>query len=582
MDPLRFIETLTERAAIYCPSLNDTFSAQVRKADPRFADYQSNGLLSFAKKDNSDPMILAHQLLEVIQKLIEKDNIPLSVDVAPPGFINFVLLPKFLEDRIVDFLTLEGIRQLVKNPQPSQQVVVDYSSPNSAKQMHVGHIRSTVIGESLARILSFTGSSVIRDNHIGDWGTQFGILLMQIKSIQFDIMSNDLSIEHLENLYRQGNARFQQYPSIKKEVYKELKKLQKGDPENVAIWDKINKVSYASFQKVYDILGVSFDHLLGESFYCHQVERVYNELLEENIAEESQGALVVFHPEHDRFNTVPFIVRKSDQTSNYASTDLATILYRVERFQSQKVIYVTDTRQQDHFQQLFITTQKWFKSKKYNLPQLEHVTFGSILGEDGKAIKTRSGEPISLEVLLQEAEARALKLVTLKNPNLEKSERIEIARVVGVGAVKYADLIQNRKSDYIFSWDKMISFDGNTAPYLLYAVARIYSIFRKAGIPINSFEISIINLSDQEEISLVKKIISFPSIIRQVRTDLSPHLIANFLYELATKFNSFYKQLQVLHNNEVVRNRRLSLSLATLNTLTTGLDLLGIETLEKM
>ena len=582
MDPLRFIETLTERAAIYCPSLNDTFSAQVRKAEPRFADYQSNGLLSFAKKNNSDPMILAHQLLEVMQKLIEKDNIALSVDVAPPGFINFVLLPKFLEDRIVDFLSLEGIRQLVKNPQPPQQVVVDYSSPNSAKQMHVGHIRSTLIGESLARILSFTGSSVIRDNHIGDWGTQFGILLMQIKSIQFDIMSNDLSIEHLENLYRQGNARFQQYPSIKKEVYKELKKLQKGDPENVAIWDKINKVSYASFQKVYDILGVSFDHLLGESFYCHQVERVYNELLEENIAEESQGALVVFHPEHDRFNTVPFIVRKSDQTSNYASTDLATILYRVERFQSQKVIYVTDTRQQDHFQQLFITTQKWFKSKKYNLPQLEHVTFGSILGEDGKAIKTRSGEPISLEVLLQEAEARALKLVTLKNPNLEKSERIEIARVVGVGAVKYADLMQNRKSDYIFSWDKMISFDGNTAPYLLYAVARIYSIFRKAGIPINSFEISIINLCDQEEISLVKKIISFPSIIRQVRTDLSPHLIANFLYELATKFNSFYKQLQVLHNNEVVRNRRLSLSLATLNTLTTGLDLLGIETLEKM
>ena len=582
MDPLRFIETFTERAAIYCPSLNDTFSAQVRQADPRFADYQSNGLLSFAKKNNSDPMILANQLLEVMQKLIEKDNIPLSVDVAPPGFINFVLLPKFLEDRIVDFLSLEGIRQLVKNSQPPQQVVVDYSSPNSAKQMHVGHIRSTVIGESLARILSFTGSSVIRDNHIGDWGTQFGILLMQIKSIQFDIMSNDLSIEHLENLYRQGNARFQQYPSIKKEVYKELKKLQKGDPENVAIWDKINKVSYASFQKIYDILGVSFDHLLGESFYCHQVERVYNELLEENIAEESQGALVVFHPEHDRFNTVPFIVRKSDQTSNYASTDLATILYRVERFQSQKVIYVTDTRQQDHFQQLFITTQKWFKSKKYNLPQLEHVTFGSILGEDGKAIKTRSGEPISLEVLLKEAEARALKLVTLKNPHLEKSERIEIARVVGVGAVKYADLMQNRKSDYIFSWDKMISFDGNTAPYLLYAVARIYSIFRKAGIPINSFEISIINLCDQEEISLVKKIISFPSIIRQVRTDLSPHLIANFLYELATKFNSFYKQLQVLHNNEVVRNRRLSLSLATLNTLTTGLDLLGIETLEKM
>ena len=582
MDPLRFIETFTERAAIYCPSLNDTFSAQVRQADPRFADYQSNGLLSFAKKNNSDPMILANQLLEVMQKLIEKDNIPLSVDVAPPGFINFVLLPKFLEDRIVDFLSLEGIRQLVKNSQPPQQVVVDYSSPNSAKQMHVGHIRSTVIGESLARILSFTGSSVIRDNHIGDWGTQFGILLMQIKSIQFDIMSNDLSIEHLENLYRQGNARFQQYPSIKKEVYKELKKLQKGDPENVAIWDKINKVSYASFQKIYDILGVSFDHLLGESFYCHQVERVYNELLEENIAEESQGALVVFHPEHDRFNTVPFIVRKSDQTSNYASTDLATILYRVERFQSQKIIYVTDTRQQDHFQQLFITTQKWFKSKKYDLPQLEHVTFGSILGEDGKAIKTRSGEPISLEVLLQEAEARALKLVTLKNPHLEKSERIEIARVVGVGAVKYADLMQNRKSDYIFSWDKMISFDGNTAPYLLYAVARIYSIFRKAGIPINSFEISIINLCDQEEISLVKKIISFPSIIRQVRTDLSPHLIANFLYELATKFNSFYKQLKVLHNDEVVRNRRLSLSLATLNTLTTGLDLLGIETLEKM
>ena len=582
MDPLRFIETLTERAAIYCPSLNDTFSAQVRPADPRFGDYQSNGLLPFAKKNKCDPMILAQQLVEAMQKLIEKDNIPLSVDVAPPGFINFVLLPKFLEDRIEDFLSLEAIRKLVKNPQPPQQVVIDYSSPNSAKQMHVGHIRSTVIGESLARILSFTGSSVIRDNHIGDWGTQFGILLMQIKSIQFNIMCKDTNIDHLENLYRQGNARFQQDPLIKKEVYKELKKLQNGDPENVAIWDRINKISYASFQKIYDILGVSFDHLLGESFYCHQVDRVYNELIEESIAEESQGALVVFHPEHHRFDSVPFIVRKSDQTSNYASTDLATILYRVERFQSQKVIYVTDTRQQDHFQQLFLTTKKWFKSKKYCLPKLEHITFGSILGEDGKAIKTRSGEPIRLEELLQEAEARALELVAQKNPDLNESERNEIARVVGVGAVKYADLMQNRKSDYIFSWDKMISFEGNTAPYLLYAVARIHSIFRKAGISVDSFKVASISLCDPEEISLVKKIIPFQSIIRQVRTDLYPHIIANFLFELATSFSSFYNQCMVLHSEEDVRNRRLALSLATLNTLTTGLDLLGIETLEKM
>ena len=582
MDPLRFIKTLTERAAIYCSSLNDTFSAQVREANPQFGDYQSNGLLAFAKRNNANAMDLAEQLLEAIQKLIEKDRIPLSVEVVAPGFINFVLQPAFIEDRISDFFTLEGIRKLVKDPQPPQQIVFDYSSPNSAKQMHVGHIRSTVIGESLARIFSFTGSSVIRDNHIGDWGTQFGILLMQIKSIQFDIMCKDTNLDHLEDLYRQGNTRFQQDPFVKKEVYKELKKLQKGDPENVAIWDRINKISYSSFQNIYDILGVSFDHLLGESFYCHQLERVYKELVEENIAEESQGALVVFHPEHNRFKTVPFIVRKSDQTSNYASTDLATILYRVERFQSQKIIYVTDSRQKDHFQQLFKTTEKWFQSKKYYQPQLEHVTFGSILGEDGKAIKTRSGEPIRLENLLKEAVDRAFKLVTQKNPDLGEVERNEIARVVGVGSVKYADLMQNRKSDYVFSWEKMISFDGNTAPYLLYTVARIYSIFRNASIPIDSFEISSISLYNQSEISLAKKIIPFQSVMRQVRADLYPHLIANFLYDLASAYNSFYKKCQVLHSDERTRKRRLALSLATLNTLTTGLDLLGIETLEKM
>jgi arginyl-tRNA synthetase len=557
------------------------FASEVRSADSRNGDFQSNGVLGYAKSRKLNPRAIADQLVAALAPEVRERC---DVTIAGPGFINFTLKPAALLAWLREFDSEEHLSVGAAAAHAGQTWVVDYSSPNTAKQMHVGHLRSAVIGEAICRMLAFTGAKVIRDNHLGDWGTQFGKLIYGYKRWADSVALATDPIEELERVYRLGHEATPDGSPALEEARAELVKLQNGDPENVALWKKFSDVSLAAFQQIYDRLGITFDHCLGESFYNDKLERVYRELTESKIAEVSEGALVVFHPEHPRFKTQPFLIRKGDGASNYGSTDLATALYRAEHFKADGIVVVTDFRQGDHFEQLFLTVKKWFAAKHYRLPELHHVTFGAVTGEDGKALKTRDGGVIKLKALLDEAVDRAFAIVAEKNPELPEAERREIARVVGVGAVQYADLSQNRSSNYVFSWDKMLALDGNTAPYLLYAVTRIHSIFRKLGVAPGdvSTEALASMLETPAELALARKLVKFPDAIRLATDALRPHFLCLYLYELAGEFSAFYVADKVAVDAAAVRARRLLLCARTLVTLETGLHLLGLRTLTRM
>lgn len=564
------------------------FDPDVRIADPRHGDYQANGVLAWAKQKRQNPRLMAQQLVEGIQRHFDGKRVPWGkLEIAGPGFINFEMDSRWLLDWLLYFGCSDHLETAAKSIVGGRKIVVDFSSPNTAKQMHVGHIRSTVIGDAICRILEFCGASVIRDNHIGDWGTQFGILIMILKRIQVDLdsIAGD-PIAVLEDLYRKGSALTQVDPSALDEARAELVKLQGGDSENLKIWRAIVDISYGEFIKIYDRLDVRFDHVLGESFYRDQVERVCSELEEDGIASESQGALVVFHPEHPRFATQPFIIRKSDGASNYATTDLATALYRHEHFAADEVINVTDARQKDHFEQLELTVRKWFEKRGRKLPVMKHVTFGTILGPDGKAIKTRSGENVKLRELLDEACERARAITAQKNPELSGAELDAISTSIGIASVRYADLSQNRSSDYQFDWDKMLSFEGNTAPYLLYVSARIHGILRKSGgvwtEPGRAANRREMSLETPTEVALAKRLMQVVVVLKQTLEDLRPHYLGAYLYDLCADFNAFYHNDVVLHEDSNVRELRMHLCASTLSILKRGLGLLGIPVLERM
>lgn len=574
----------------------EAFAPEVRVADPKHGDFQANGVLGYAKARKLNPRATAEKLVAALAA-----NAPVTelyeTTIAGPGFINFALRPPALLAWLRAHDSEPHLREGAAAAHRNETWVVDYSSPNTAKQMHVGHLRSAVIGEAICRLLAFTGARVIRDNHLGDWGTQFGKLIYGYKRWADAKALETDPIEELERLYKLGNDATDPEKSPEPEKARqelevaraELVKLQTGDPENLALWQKFSQASLAAFQEIYDRLGIRFDHNLGESFYNDKVGRVYAELAEAKIAEDSKGALVVFHDEHPRFNRNiekpnPFIVRKADGASGYASTDLATALYRLEHFKADGIVVVTDFRQADHFEQLFLTVKKWFAAKHYRLPELHHVTFGAVTGEDGKALKTRSGDVIKLKALLDEAVERAFAIVTEKNPDLAETERREIANVVGIGAVQYADLSQNRSSNYVFSWDKMLALDGNTAPYLLYAVARIRSIFRKAGVNPGeaAAESAATTPETPTEIALARKLTKFPDAIRLATETLRPHFLCLYLFELAGDYSTFNTADKVLTDDPAVRARRLLLCARTLLVLETGLNLLGLRTLERM
>lgn len=587
MFPHKLIEQRLQPAVKAVLPDADVATVRVRPCpDPRFGDYQTNGLMSLAKARKVNPRQLA---ADVVARL-EVADICEKVEVAGAGFLNFRLKPTALAQALESAARGEHLF-FAPAPQP-RTLVVDFSSPNVAKSMHVGHIRSTILGDCLARTFRLLGHKVITDNHLGDWGTQFGMLLagwkrgMDGKSLKAD------PIAEMERLYKKASAECKANPAALDEARQELVKLQRGDEQNLSIWREMIALSQVQFDMIYQRLGVKFDYTLGESFYHPRLQPLVQALRDKGIARESEGALAVFFDDIPQLKEHPALVQKSDGAFNYTTTDLATLAHRLETWRPDEIVYVTDARQQLHFQQLFAVFHRWQPDTKV---KLAHVWFGSILGDDGKPFKTRSGETVRLSELLDEAEERAFKAVSEKSPELPDARRREIARVVGIGAVKYADLLPNRQSDYVFSWDKLLALNGNTAPYLQYAYARIRSIFRKGNaeqgvppalfsqLPSMSFQSPIaLHLEAPEELALARHLLNFGLVLEAVADDYRPNFLCNYLYELAGHFTSFYENCPVLKSEAEQRASRLAICHLTARVLKQGLDVLGIETLEQM
>ena len=543
--------------------------------DPKFGDYQSNALMGLAKERKMNPRQLATNVL----KQLDVGDWCEKVEIAGAGFLNFRLNTAALGRTLAE--AARGEHLFFQPASHPRTVVVDFSSPNVAKPMHVGHIRSTILGDSVARLLRLLGHRVITDNHLGDWGTQFGMLIVGWhQHLNHAALQTD-AIAEMERLYKLVNAGIETDPTVRNQARAELVKLQGGDEESLRIWRDMIALSQKQFDQIYGRLGVRFDHTFGESFYNSRLKPLVQELQDKAIAVESEGALAVFLDDNPQLKGTPALVRKSDGAFNYTTTDLATIQYRLETWQPDEIVYITDARQQFHFQQFFAVFRRWHPDVKV---KLTHIWFGSILGEDGKPFKTRSGETVRLSELLDEAEERAQALVTAKNPELPEAARKEIARVVGLGAVKYADLLPNRETDYVFSWDKMLALNGNTAPYLQYAYARIRSIFRKGGIDRAAFskELQGVRVEAPQELNLAKQLLNFGLELEAVAKDYRPNLLCNYLYDLAGRFTSFYENCPVLKAEGDQRASRLALCDLTARVLKQGLEILGIETLEQM
>ena len=587
-NPSHAIEQTLRQVAATTKGFSADFEPGVRPADPKFGDYQANGVLGYAKKNNLNSRELGQKLIDAALASGQFDPELIELALAGPGFINFKLSNTFLWQWQLDYSTKADYQSGAKELKQGRRIVIDYPSANTAKQAHIGHLRPMVIGQAIARLLDFCGADLIRDNYIGDWGTNFGTLIMKIKHEGIDLTTlGDDALVTLDKLYKEGSALESKQPELRDVSRNELVKLQNGDLENTRIWKQIVEISKVAFDKLFVQMGVEVDITLGESFYRDKVQRIYDELTEVGLAEESEGALVVWHDEVKKFSRdnerpYPFNIRKSDGASNYASTDLATVLYRVREFKAEEIIYLTDARQQDHFQLLFLTTKKWFKAKGYPLPEMSHVFWGTILGADKKPFKTKSGESIKLQELLDEARSRAYEVVTAKNPDLPEDERRAIAESVGVGAMKYADLSSNRTQDYVFSWDRLLSFEGNTAPYLLYAIARINSIFRKVGLDPEAPIEGASPAETEAELTLARKLMGFVTALELTLNDLRPHFLCTYLYELAGAYSGFYNADKVMVDDEAVKARRLILCARTRTILKTGLELLGLKPLERM
>lgn len=555
---------------------------QVRPCpDPKFGDYQTTSLMTLAKERRMNP----RQLATDVRAKLDVAAWCEPPEIAGAGFINFRLKTAAIAETLESAARGEHLFFL-KAAKP-QTIVVDFSSPNVAKPMHVGHIRSTILGDCLARTLRLLGHRVITDNHIGDWGTQFGKLLIGWKKHLDPAALQAHPIAEMERLYRLVNAAGEADPAVLEEARQELVKLQRGDAENLEIWRKMIALSQVEFDAIYQRLGIAFDHAFGESFYNPRLAGVVRQLKEAGLVEESEGAWVVFFRETPELKDKPSIVQKSDGGFNYMTTDLATLEYRTETWQPDEVIYVTDGRQQLHFQQLFRAFRRWRPEVS---TKLVHVWFGSILGEDGKPFRTRAGDTVKLADLLDEAEERAFNAVTAKIPEAPEARRREIARVVGLGALKYADLLPNRQSDYVFNWDKMLALSGNTAPYLQYAYTRIRSIFRKGGIE-DAVDPSAesagaasakLSLLAPEEITLAKHLLNFGLTLEAVGSEFRPNFLCNYLYDLAGHFTRFYENCPVLKAEPEVRASRLALCDLTAKVMRQGLEALGIETVEQM
>ncbi len=554
----------------------------VLAADTRFGDYQSNTAMVLAKQLKSNPRAVAEQ----VRVAAQADDLCSEISVAGPGFLNFRISPAALAQHLND--VVKDDKCGVPGVETPRTIVVDFSAPNIAKPMHVGHIRSTFIGDCLARVARFIGHSVITDNHVGDWGTQFGMIIHGWKTqLDHEALRVD-PIHELVRVYKAINAATKADEAVLETCKAELVKLQKGDEENTQIWRQCVRLTLDQLEKVYGALDIQFDHYLGESFYNDALAPLVERLLNEEIATVSDGAVVIFSdgkspPEDDPFlikegnvwKPTPAIIRKSDGGFLYATTDLATIDYRVDEWKADEIWYVVGAPQQLHFRQVFAAAQRMGHGTKFL-----HIAFGNILGPDGKMFKTRSGETVGLLEVIEESIDRARAIVAEKENSFTPEEQEDIAKIIGSGAVKYAELSQHRLTDYKFSWEKMLSMQGNTAPYLINAYVRTRSIFRKLEGSVTLTEEC--NLTEPAEIALAMKLAQFAETTHDVLLDHRPNSLATYLYELADTYHGFYEACHVLNSQGVVRNTRLLLCEATSKVLKTGLGLLGIQTTERM
>ena len=537
--------------------------------DPRFGDYQTNAALVLGKQRGENPRTVAEKILTHL----DVADLSETPTVAGAGFINFKLRGEAVAKKSAEIFADDRIG--VAGSTARKKIVIDFGSPNVAKPMHVGHIRSTALGDALARIATFLGHDVIRDNHIGDWGTQFGMVIWGWKNLlDHDALGRD-PLAEIVRIYKETNAKSTSDPAVREACRQELVKLQAGDKENTGIWNECVALSMQDFEHAYEMLDIHYDIQCGESFYNDRLPGVVDRLLKSRIAEVSEGAVVVFFRDVAELADKPAIIRKSDGGFNYTTSDIATVEYRINELKRDTLWYVVGAPQNLHFKEIFEIARR----EGYQV-DFRHIPFGNVLGENRKLMKTRFGENVPLRQLLEEACTRARKIIEEKNPGLSEQEKIDISRVIGIGAVKYADLVQYRMTDYVFSWDKMLALQGNTAPYLQNAYVRIRSIFRKADAPVP--KIDNFTFKEAAEISLAKRLCQFAEIVPQVLNDFRPNVLANYLFELANSFHAFYEACPVLKSDEPLRSSRLALCDLTGRVLQGGLDLLGIKVPEKM
>ena len=543
----------------------------------QFGDYQANGIMPAAKKLGLNPREFAQSVLDKA----ELQDIAEKTEIAGPGFINIFLKDTWLADNISR--AVQDPKLGVHNPE-KQTVVVDYSSPNVAKEMHVGHLRSTIIGDAVVRTLEFLGNHVIRANHVGDWGTQFGMLIAYLEKMENEHAS-EMELSDLEAFYRAAKKHYDEDPVFAEKARNYVVKLQSGDEYCRTMWQKLVKITMQQNQHNYDRLNVTLTDkdVMGESLYNPMLPGIVEDLKKQGLAVEDDGALVVYLDEFKNKDGDPMgvIVQKKDGGFLYTTTDIAAAKYRYETLKANRALVFSDTRQSQHMQQAWLITRKaGYVPDSF---QLEHKNFGMMLGKDGKPFKTRSGDTVKLADLLDEAIERAGVLISQKSTALSEQEKADVIEAVGIGSVKYADLSKNRTTDYVFDWDNMLSFEGNTAPYMQYAYTRIRSIFNRSQIALSEVEQAQLSITDEKERALAIKLLQFEEAVQVVGKEGTPHVLCAYLYELAGVFSSFYEHCPILNNDDQqVKLSRLKLALLTERTLKQGLDLLGIKTVEKM
>lgn len=547
-----------------------------QSAKVQFGDYQANGIMGAAKRLGQAP----RQLAEQVVKHLDLTGIASHTEIAGPGFINIFLDRQWLAQQAAQALQQPDLG--VSKPEP-QTIVIDYSAPNVAKEMHVGHVRSTIIGDAAVRTLEFLGHNVIRANHVGDWGTQFGMLIAYLEKQQNEDHA-DIALADLEAFYREAKRTYDEDETFAARARSYVVKLQGGDEYCRVMWKKLVDITMSQNQLVYDRLNVTLtrNDVMGESLYNDMLPGIVADLREKGLAVTSEGATVVFLDEYKNKEGEPMgvIIQKKDGGYLYTTTDIACAKYRYETLHADRVLYYIDSRQHQHLQQAWTIVRK-AGYVPASVP-LEHHAFGMMLGKDGRPFKTRSGGTIKLADLLDEAVERAHTLVSAKNPEMSPQELADLAEIVGIGAVKYADLSKSRTTDYIFDWDNMLAFEGNTAPYMQYAYTRVLSVFRKAGLDAETLS-GEITLTDEREALLATRLLQFEEVITQVARDGTPHVMCAYLYDLAGLFSGFYEHCPILAAEEAsVRNSRLQLAALTAKTLKQGLDTLGIKTVERM